>query len=98
MAQRSSRNILKNDIAKWNFAIFLTLAFMLIVAVTYALNQSNFDIRSRASSGMPSCVNPVYPADWKAQKAHCLEVEQGEFRWDVDYRNCRLVPVCGPKK
>lgn len=94
MAPKRYWRRLGDDLAKWNFVIFLTLSFMLLAAVTYAINGRGFDLRSRASTGSAPCVNPTYPANWKAQKAHCLETEKGTFSWDVDAAKCQLIAVC----
>ena len=93
MAAKKHSKRLGEDLSKWNFVIFLTLSFMLLVAITYTLNSQNFDLRSQA--GRPdTCVNPTYPSNWKAIKAHCSEVENGTFSWDVDSAKCSLIPVC----
>lgn len=98
MALKKHGKRLSEDLAKWNFVIFLTLSFMLLAAVTYTLNKQGFDLRSRAASGSARCVNPSYPANWKAQKAHCIQTENGEFSWEVDAQKCRLIPVCKTDK
>jgi hypothetical protein len=43
---------INEDISKWNFVIFLTLAFMLIVAVVTGLRMpgGSTDIRTKAAS------------------------------------------------
>jgi hypothetical protein len=93
MAAKKHVKRIGEDLSKWNFIIFLTLSFMLLVAVTYSLNRQNFDLRSEAKL-RNTCVNPTYPSNWKAKKAHCIEVEKGTFSWDVDSGECRLIPVC----
>ena len=44
----------KNDLAGWNFAIFLTLAFVLLVLVVAATKNMVLDLRSRAGLTCPS--------------------------------------------
>lgn len=49
MAKNKSRKIKSfSDLSSWNFIIFLTLAFMLIVSVAVVLSKTSYDIRSRA--------------------------------------------------
>jgi len=63
MAKQSSRKptfqkFAANDIATWNFVIFLTLAFMLIVAVVTAMKNMAAvnDYRTKAADRCPATV------------------------------------------
>lgn len=47
------------DLSAWNFVIFLTLAFILLVLVLTAMNKMSFDLRSRATE--PICGQIVLP-------------------------------------
>jgi len=60
MAKRKVRavSIRKNDLRSWNFIIFLTLAFILLVVVLTAMNHLTFDIRSRAGLACPTVTLP----------------------------------------
>lgn len=46
------------DIASWNFILFLTLAFILLVVVLNAMNRVTFDLRSRAGLSCPAITLP----------------------------------------
>ena len=48
----------QKDIASWNFIIFLTLAFILLVIVLTATNRMALDIRTRAAGGCPKLTVP----------------------------------------
>lgn len=43
-----------NDIASWNFIIFLTLAFILLVVVLSAMKNVTLDLRSKAGLSCPA--------------------------------------------
>lgn len=50
----------KHDVASWNFIIFLTLAFILLVVVLNAMGpvgKGLFELRSRAAANCPSLTN-----------------------------------------
>ena len=49
---------IKNDLASWNFIIFLTLAFILLVVVLTAMRRMTFDLRSRAGLECPEISLP----------------------------------------
>ena len=46
------------DLKSWNFIIFLTLAFILLVVVLNAMNKVSFDLRSRANNSCPALTLP----------------------------------------
>lgn len=46
------------DLAAWNFIIFLTLAFILLVVVLTEMNKVSFDLRSRAGLTCPQLTLP----------------------------------------
>lgn len=48
----------KKDIASWNFIIFLTLAFILLVVVLSAMQGVSFDLRSKAGLACPQLTLP----------------------------------------
>ena len=48
----------KNDFASWNFILFLTLAFILLVVVLAAMRRLTFDVRSRAGLECPQVILP----------------------------------------
>ncbi|MFZ5845192.1 MAG: hypothetical protein ACOY0S_01855 [Patescibacteria group bacterium] len=59
--RRSSRKLTlfrREDLASWNFVIFLTLAFILLVVVLSAMNKVSFDLRSRAGLACPALTLP----------------------------------------
>ncbi len=60
MAKRKTRavGIRKNDLMSWNFIIFLTLAFILLVVVLTAMRRLTFDVRSRAGIDCPQVTLP----------------------------------------
>ena len=60
MAKLSGRKVLfKNkDLASWNFIIFLTLAFILLVVVLSAMQGVSFDVRSKAGLTCPTLTLP----------------------------------------
>ena len=60
MARRkhSAQLFRKNDIASWNFVIFLTLAFILLVVVVAAMKNVSLDLRSRAGLSCPQLSLP----------------------------------------
>lgn len=59
MAKRKAPPALfrKSDLAAWNFVIFLTLAFILLVVVLSATQKMSLDLRSRASNACPRVVS-----------------------------------------
>jgi len=60
MAKRKVRaaGIRKTDLASWNFILFLTLAFILLVVVLAAMRRLTFDVRSRAGLTCPEVLLP----------------------------------------
>lgn len=48
----------KFDIASWNFIIFLTLAFILLVVVLSAMSKVSLDLRSKAGLACPQITLP----------------------------------------
>jgi hypothetical protein len=48
----------KNDLMSWNFIMFLTLAFILLVVVLAAMRRLTFDVRSRAGLACPEVSLP----------------------------------------
>lgn len=60
MARRKTSVALfrKNDLSSWNFVIFLTLAFILLVVVVAAMKNVSLDLRSRAGLACPKLSLP----------------------------------------
>ena len=60
MAKRKMRatGIRKTDLKSWNFILFLTLAFILLVVVLSAMTRLSFDVRSRAGLTCPEVTLP----------------------------------------
>jgi len=48
----------KNDLMSWNFIMFLTLAFILLVVVLSVSSRLTFDVRSRAGLECPQVTLP----------------------------------------
>ena len=79
MARRrpASLGFKQKDIASWNFIIFLTLAFILLVIVLTATNRVAMDVRSRAAGSCAQLVAPRAedcPGGWtfKRDTTGCL--------------------------
>lgn len=56
MAKRKSTRgaaFAQHDLASWNFIIFLTLAFILLVLVLAGMKRVSLDLRSRAGLSCP---------------------------------------------
>jgi hypothetical protein len=60
MAKRKMRSVRvqKTDLKSWNFILFLTLAFILLVVVLSAMTHLTFDLRSRAGLECPQVTLP----------------------------------------
>jgi hypothetical protein len=59
------------DFSSWNFILFLTLSFILIVVILNALRTTTDDIRSKAGLICPTAVLPRAedcPGGWKYQR------------------------------
>ncbi|MBI3576915.1 hypothetical protein HY086_02680 [Candidatus Gottesmanbacteria bacterium] len=46
------------DVASWNFILFMTLAFILLVIVLTLMNRVTLDLRSRAGLACPQITLP----------------------------------------
>jgi hypothetical protein len=74
MAKRktSSRTPLKTqDFGQWNFILFLTLSFILLVVMLSAITQTSQDLRSKAGLICPQVTLPRAedcPKGWKYQR------------------------------
>ena len=59
MARKTSHTkTFKHDLSGWNFIMFLTLAFILLVVVLTAMRRLTFDVRSRAGLECPQLTLP----------------------------------------
>ena len=60
MAKRKtiSSTFVRDDVASWNFIIFLTLAFILLVVVVTSMKNLSVDLRSRAGLSCPELTIP----------------------------------------
>lgn len=61
MAKRKTsltKTLVREDIASWNFIIFLALAFILLVVVLTAMKGVSRDLRSRAGLSCPEITLP----------------------------------------
>ncbi|MBI5620379.1 hypothetical protein HY949_01215 [Candidatus Gottesmanbacteria bacterium] len=61
MAKRkitSKQVFAKQDLSSWNFIIFLTLSFVLLVVVLTAMKKVSLDLRSRAGLSCPQLTLP----------------------------------------
>jgi hypothetical protein len=47
-----------SEFSTWNFIIFLTLAFILLVVVLTQMNRTSFDLRSKAGLTCPELTAP----------------------------------------
>lgn len=47
-----------SEISTWNFIIFLTLAFILLIVVLTQMNRTSFDLRSKAGLACPQLTAP----------------------------------------
>lgn len=48
----------QRDLSSWNFVIFLTLAFILLVIVLTAMNRTTIDLRTKAGLACPDIQLP----------------------------------------
>lgn len=58
MAKKTSPAFISKDLASWNFIIFLSLAFILLVIVLGAMKNVSLDLRSRAGLACPQITLP----------------------------------------
>lgn len=60
MAKRKTPSsiFVRDDVASWNFIIFLTLAFILLVVVLTSMNKVSLDLRSKAGLSCPQLTLP----------------------------------------
>lgn len=98
MAKKRSRTPVKpslsskmgKDLGSWNFVIFLTLAFLLLVVVVASMKGVALDLRSRAGL---ACPNPL--AAFNGQLPQSSECN-GEWKLGSDARGCQVF-LCQPK-
>jgi hypothetical protein len=68
MAKRTARLVKKSDFTSWNFILFLTLAFILMVVLLGAIGQTSLELRTRAGLSCPVPQLPdatACPGGWK---------------------------------
>jgi hypothetical protein len=89
MARRKTRitnstAFIRRDLASWNFVIFLTLAFMLLVVILVSMKGVALDLRTRAGL---ACPNPLAAFGGKLPAAgDCI----GEWKISTDARGCQV--------
>ncbi len=79
----------REDLASWNFIIFLTLAFILLVLVLSAMKGVTQDLRSRAGLG---CPNPL--AAFGGQLPAPESCSGGKYSFERSAENGCAVLVC----
>jgi hypothetical protein len=86
MAKRKviSAGFRAKDVASWNFILFLTLAFILLVVVLSAMKNVSLDLRSKAGLSCPAILLP------KAEDC------AGGWTYKRDVNGC-LAFFCEPK-
>lgn len=60
-----------HDLGSWNFVLFLTLAFILLVVMLNAMSSVAFDVRSKAGLACPKAPLPRAedcPGGWTYQR------------------------------
>lgn len=78
------------DLGSWNFVIFLTLAFVLLVTIVALMNRVAFDLRSRAGL---ACPDPLSAFGGKLpQPSEC----DGDWKLGSDARGCQVF-LCQPE-
>lgn len=89
-SKSSISNAMGKELGSWNFVIFLTLAFVLLVVVVISMKGVALDLRSRAGL---SCPNPLAAFNGKLpQGSEC----NGEWKLSQDARGCQVF-LCQPK-
>lgn len=89
-AKRSISSVMGKQMSSWNFVIFLTLAFVLLVVIVVSMQGVALDLRSRAGLG---CPNPLSAFNGKLpQPNEC----NGEWKLSSDARGCQVF-LCQPK-
>jgi len=74
-AHRASRNfaLRREDFSSWNFIIFLTLAFLLLVIVLTMMRNVAQDVRTKAGLACPNITLPRAEdcpgGEWKYKRA-----------------------------
>ncbi len=89
-AKPSLSSKMGKDLGSWNFVIFLTLAFLLLVVVVASMKGVALDLRSRAGL---ACPNPL--AAFNGQLPQSSECN-GEWKLGSDARGCQVF-LCQPK-
>lgn len=99
MARKKSRSTPKStaslpsmmgkELGSWNFIIFLTLAFVLVVVVVVMMKGVAIDLRSRAGL---ACPNPLAAFNGRLPApSEC----NGEWKLSSDSRGCQVF-LCQP--
>ena len=88
-ASASHPAMMGKELGSWNFVIFLTLAFVLVVVVVVMMKGVAIDLRSRAGLACPdplAAFNGRLPAP-----SEC----NGEWKLSSDSRGCQVF-LCQP--
>lgn len=81
---------MRKDLSSWNFVIFLTLAFILLIVIVVSMQGVALDMRSRAGL---SCPNPLAAFNNALPKpSEC----NGDWKLGTDARGCQVF-LCQPK-
>ncbi|MBP9813978.1 hypothetical protein KBC80_02165 [Candidatus Woesebacteria bacterium] len=79
-----SASFVRKDLASWNFVIFLTLAFILLVVILVSMKGVALDMRTRAGL---ACPNPLAAFNGRLpQPADC----SGDWKLSNDARGCQV--------
>jgi hypothetical protein len=98
MAKKRSRTHAKTSVSasmgrelgSWNFVIFLTLAFVLLVVVVVSMKGIALDLRSRAGL---ACPNPLAAFGGRLpDPSEC----NGEWKLGMDAKGCQVF-LCQPQ-
>lgn len=83
-SRASLSHTMGKELGSWNFVIFLTLAFVLLVVVVVSMKGVALDLRSRAGL---ACPNPLAAFNGQLpQQAEC----NGEWKLSEDVRGCQV--------
>ena len=87
--RHSLSRVMGKELGSWNFVIFLTLAFVLLVVVVVSMQGVALDLRSRAGL---ACPNPLAAFNGKLPQSNECD---GEWKLSSDARGCQVF-LCQP--